>query len=187
MSQQWPARGIAASGLLFLVFGCDGVLNLVPLPYVVQAIPDTLAHVATALLLLLALGWQPPPPFLGAYVLGCVLIDVDHIPILIHFQPLVADAHRPYTHSLTTVVLLVLIGILANNRGRVLAIGAASGVAVHLARDLATGYVPLLWPFTHTDYSVPYGVYASALGLVALGAWFLFLVRRDACPAQIGR
>lgn len=164
-------RGGMGVALSLTVLGCDGVLYGIPMPYLVAALPDEVAHVSTALLLLLALGRRVSREFLLGYVPASFLIDVDHIPIVIGFQPLIAAAHRPYTHSLLTVAVLLVGGLLVRRRWKLVTVGAACGVAVHLFRDLGTGYVPLLWPIVTQDFSIPYSSLAASVVLAGIWCW----------------
>jgi inner membrane protein len=136
------------------------------------ALVDEPAHLATALLLLLALvAALGRPPALG-FVLGAlvasVAIDLDHLPQYLGWDGLTEGVPRPYPHSLLTVACLGAAGLLAWGRAGPVALGAAFGVLAHLLRDTATGPgVALLWPATGATVQAPYVVLAAALALAA--------------------
>jgi inner membrane protein len=112
-------------------------------------------------------------------LLGAVLIDLDHVPLVLWGGPVTEFGGRPVTHSLATVAVLAA-AALAAPRLRIPAGGLAVGVLLHLLRDLATGPgVPLLWPLRPENVLVPYWVYAL---LVVAAA-----VVPPAVPAPAGR
>ena len=61
---------------------------------------------------------------------------------------------RPVTHSLTTVVVVVLAAAASRRHWAVLA-GAAVGLLIHFARDIAEGPpgVRMLWPLSNTAWT----------------------------------
>ena len=141
-----------------------------PLGYPLAAgVSDVIAHLATTLLVLWALGrsacerlWVP--------ALTCsVLIDADHIPGRLGVDWLTAGTQRPYTHSLLTIAV-VLAGVLVWPRRRDLFLGAALGLAIHFWRDLSEPYggVPLLWPASYHSFRAPYS--AHLISMVAVVA-----------------
>lgn len=166
-----PALAVLALALALL---CDLVLRTVELPYLVQAVFDEPAHVATAVVALLALlpavDVRRRATFVAAAVAASVLIDVDHVPLTIfHTRAFTAGTERPYSHSLLTVVLLLLLAALARGRARSAVLGVAFGVTVHLLRDTATGPgIPALWPFWDASARVPYPAYAVVLVTLVL-------------------
>jgi len=104
----------------------------------------------------------------AAILVASVLIDLDHVPGELGTDILTAGTPRPYTHSLATLV--VLLGVAAATRSQVM-LGAAIGVAGHLARDVGTGDgVSLLWPLTDAEASVSFLVYVCVLALTAARA-----------------
>ncbi|WP_158550865.1 metal-dependent hydrolase [Geodermatophilus sp. TF02-6] len=139
----------------------DAVLATRPWPLAVEGALDESAHLLTAGLFLAAL----PPNRLRILVpwalLGAVAIDLDHIPL--YLWGVGAGLGRPGTHSLTSVLVLLLFSRLAP-RWRLPLSGLALGVVLHLGRDLATGPgVPLFWPAATTGVLVPYSAYLAAL------------------------
>jgi inner membrane protein len=163
---------LAIAGIVAL----DLVIRAHDWPLVLLGVLDESAHLLTAWLALAALtarttalpGW----PWVLA---GAVFIDLDHVPLFLGAEWVAATAGgRPVTHSLTTVV--VLLTAATTCRGwRMPLIGLAAGVALHLARDIATGPgVPLFWPLAADDTRLPYWPYLVVL--VALAT--LAVVRR---------
>jgi inner membrane protein len=132
----------------------------------VTGLLDEPAHLATAALVLLAL---PPLPIrVTALVLaGSVGIDLDHVPLYLDVPHVAADGGRPFTHSLLTVALLLLVaGLAPALRQSLLAL--AGGVLLHFLRDIATGPgIPLLWPYDRAIL-VPYELYLAVLAALAL-------------------
>lgn len=140
------------------------------------ALVDWPAHLATTLVLLLALvaaiGAPPPAGFVLGALIASVAIDIDHLPEYLGWDALMEGVARPYPHSFLTVACLALIAALASPRARPVALGAAFGVLAHLFRDLGTGPgVALLWPASDTTAQYPYVVFAVGLALAAAVAF----------------
>ena len=111
---------------------------------------DEPAHLATAILL----NERPTP----AYLIGAVLPDLDHVP-LVFGDPRPGDS-RPRTHSILTVL-----PALAVSRD------LAAGMLAHLARDVALySGASVLWPLSSRSLRVPYPLYAAALTALAVRA-----------------
>jgi inner membrane protein len=147
-----------------------------PLPFI--AVLDEPAHLVTALLFLVA--FLPGRAFaLAPWALaGSVLIDLDHLPLYLWGVLADADGSRPVTHSVSTVAVVVVAGLLTRGRARTALLGLGIGVALHLVRDLATGPgVPLLWPFDPTIVLARYGTYVLVLAVVAVLASVRLLLR----------
>jgi inner membrane protein len=146
-------------------------------PYGYWSVPETAAldepaHLATGILGLLALTELPwllrHPAFLAGAAAGSVLIDLDHIALYEGVKG-VDVGGRPFTHSLSTVVVLAVAGLLTRGRGRQLLLGLSLGVLLHLSRDIATGPgVPLWWPFRVVGQQMPYRWYADGLDVTAI-------------------
>jgi inner membrane protein len=144
---------------------------------------DEPAHVATAWLFLAAfLPVRARTIYLWALV-GSVAIDVDHVPLYL-WHVLAADPEsRPVTHSLTTVVVLAVAAAVASTRLRSPLLGLALGTLLHFFRDLAEGPgVPLLWPLTTANASLPHATYLLILTVVAVAA-----VARRSLTTPVGR
>lgn len=102
--------------------------------------------------------------------MASVVIDADHIPQHLGSDFLTAGTVRPYAHSLTTIVVLLLLS-LPRSRWRSVTLGAAIGVASHLWRDLAEPHgsgVALLWPLSDRAFSTPALVYLVSIGVLAV-------------------
>lgn len=140
---------------------------------------DEVAHLATAALGLLVLACfiDAPRRFYVAALVASVAIDLDHIPLYLGL--LGVQNGRPFTHSLATVVVFVIAAAVSRRHRAVLA-GAAIGLLLHFARDIAEGPpgVRMLWPLQETEWTANYWwslgmiiVFASVrLVLVSLGA-----------------
>jgi hypothetical protein len=153
--------------------------------FAMRGLLDWPAHLATALVILGAMirlrGALPDQRF-GWTMLACsVLIDVDHLPAEFGSQVLTNGTPRPYTHALWTVIVLALAWVVARffviRSGRprpatveLILAGAASGVAAHFVRDIATAPMSFWWPVTDMAVQVPYRWYVLALGvIIAIG------------------
>jgi inner membrane protein len=123
---------------------------------------DWIGHLATGVVLVALL--RPPRRVVAGILAGSVLIDLDHLPLELGTDILTHGTPRPYTHSLLTLV--VVLAVAAAMRSQLL-LGAAIGLAGHLARDLGSGDVVLLWPLSKTSDSVPFAVYIAALAVTA--------------------
>jgi inner membrane protein len=115
---------------------------------------DEPAHLATGALGLLALSCfiAAPRRFYVAGLITSVAIDLDHIPLF--FFGVGNPDQRPVTHSLTTVVVVVAAAA-ASRRHRAVLAGAAVGLLIHFARDIAEGPpgVRMLWPLSNSAWT----------------------------------
>jgi membrane-bound metal-dependent hydrolase YbcI (DUF457 family) len=162
---------LGALGLIGLV---DAAIALLDPPLLVVGLLDWPGHLATTLLLVLALPRLPEATLLGAFA-ATLAIDLDHIPLLLGSAVLSGDFGRPYTHALWTLAL-VGAAALALRRWRppagLVATGAALGLASHFARDLATGPgLTPLWPLSDAVVRAPWLAYAAVLVGLAATAW----------------
>jgi inner membrane protein len=135
-----------------------------------QAPLDWIAHVLTTALIVWGLAPGLRNRVLVPALVASVAIDVDHIPGRLGYDWLTAGTSRPYTHSLATVVVL-LIGAGLVRSARAPLLGVALGVASHLWRDLAEPVhagVALVWPISDGRCEVPQAVYLGSLGALAL-------------------
>jgi hypothetical protein len=134
---------------------------------------DETAHLATMVLVLWALGPRISPRLWFPALIASVVIDADHIPALLGVDWLTVGTPRPYTHSVTTVLVLLALGATAGRRSRVVWRGAALGLSIHLFRDLAEpgSGVALLWPLSDHSFSIAHWLYlmvmAGTAGVVA--------------------
>ena len=164
------------------------------------ALVDEPAHLSTALIVLLAVGgpgllWRHRTFSISATA-GAVLIDLDHIPLYAGVPGISMPGGRPYSHSLTTPVLLMLLACTLP-RAREVFIGLSCGTLLHFVRDVATGPgLPLFWPFDDGNQLLPYAVYFSVIavlaGLATARLWPTSerrrrLPRQRAWPARLSR
>ena len=118
---------------------------------------DEVAHLATGALGLLALSCfiDAPRRFYVAGLIASVAIDLDHMPL---YLGLGNPDQRPVTHSLATVFVIVMAAALSR-RHRAVLVGAATGLVIHFARDIAEGPpgVRMLWPLQNTAWTASFG------------------------------
>ena len=150
----WWVYPILLAGIA-LIF--DAVDRRVPFSVVGNGPLDEVAHLATAALGLLVLERfvDLPRRFYVAALIASVAIDLDHIPLYLGL--LENRDQRPVTHSLATVIVFVAAAVLSRKHRAVLA-GAATGLVLHFARDIAEGPpgVRMLWPLQQTAWSASY-------------------------------
>jgi membrane-bound metal-dependent hydrolase YbcI (DUF457 family) len=96
-----------------------------------------------------------PRRFYGAGLIASVAIDLDHIPLYLGVGN---PYQRPVTHSLATVVVVV-VAAAVSRRHRAVLTGAATGLLIHFARDIAEGPpgVRMLWPLQNTAWTASFG------------------------------
>jgi hypothetical protein len=171
--------------LALYAFGTDELTGWHGMNFAMRGLLDEPAHVATALVILGALvrvRRKLPDQRFGWTMLACsVLIDIDHLPDEFGSEVLTNGTPRPYTHALWTVIVLALAWAAArfivtrSGRPRPAAVelilaGAASGVAAHFVRDIATAPMSFWWPITDMAVEVPYWWYVLALAVfIAIG------------------
>jgi inner membrane protein len=111
---------------------------------------DEVAHLSTAALGLLVLARfiDAPRRFYAAALIASVAIDVDHVPLYLGLSR--SRAPRPVTHSLSTVAVFAAAAA-ASRRHRAVLAGAATGLVLHFARDIACRPgVRVFWPLDDT-------------------------------------
>ncbi len=160
-------RVIVAAGVLFAAdqyFYQQVGAALLP-----QALLDWTDHLLTTLFIV----WAIKPPVserqLVAALVASVVIDVDHLPEQLGSDILTAGTMRPYTHSLTTIMVLLVLAA-ARRDWRAWELGAALGVASHLWRDLAEpagSGVALFWPVSDRTITTPAAVYLVSIAVLA--------------------
>ena len=156
-----PALGVLG------VAGLDLLAGARRWPIPVAGLLDEPAHLLTAGLALAALARARTDIWPWA-LLGAVAIDIDHIPLYLWGGPVADEGGRPVTHSLATVLALLIVAG-AIPKFRTPAGGLAAGIVFHLLRDIATGPgVPLLWPLRPDSVRTAHWSYL--LALVALAA-----------------
>lgn len=124
-----------------------------------------------------------PRRFYTAALVASVAIDVDHVPLYLGIDSVAVQPHgRPFTHSLVTIALLLLIATLWR-RQKMVVLGTAVGVVLHLVRDVVEGApgVALLWPVSDQQWSIT-GATFVVLVAVLLLARFVLLVHAARVP-----
>jgi LexA-binding, inner membrane-associated putative hydrolase len=156
---------------LAVIAGADLLIWRWRAPYAIEALLDGPAHAATGLLGLMALGVGFGAPLVLAVLAGSLLIDADHLPHVFGSDILEHGVPRPYTHSLGTIVILLVVAVLVRDRGRRrLILIATLALALHFFRDMAEPGGPgvsLLWPLSDHAVKVAYGWYAALLLMLA--------------------
>jgi hypothetical protein len=171
--------------LALYVVGTDRLSGWQGMNFAMRGLLDWPAHIATALVILGALvrvRRKLPDQRFGWTMLACsVLIDIDHLPEEFGSELLTNGTPRPYMHALWTVLVLALAWaatrfiVIRSGRPRaamaeLILAGAASGVAAHFVRDIATAPMSLWWPMTDMELQVHYRWYLLALAvIIAIG------------------
>ena len=140
--------------LAVVALAFDAADRRVPFSVLATGALDEPAHLATGALGLLALSCfiDVPRRFYVAGLIVSVAIDLDHIPLF--FFGVGNPNQRPVTHSLATVAVVV-VAAAASRRHRAVLAGAAAGLLIHFARDIAEGPpgVRMLWPLSNTAWT----------------------------------
>ncbi len=100
---------------------------------------DEPGHLLTAWLFLAASPRARRRLDLRWVLLGAVAIDVDHLPLYLWAALASSPGGRPVTHSLITVLVLLVVVAALSRRLSTAATGVAVGVLLHFVRDVATG------------------------------------------------
>ena len=141
-------------------------------PRLTEAVLDESAHAATALILLKAARLDGISLTL-AVLAGAVLIDADHVPMELGASVITRGTNRPYSHSLAMVAAMLALAGISGGRWRRWLLGVAFGIATHLLRDMATGGVPLFWPFLASRTTIDYWAYGVVVLLGGmLASWW---------------
>lgn len=153
----------------FAIFGLDASVPTGHL-LLVHGVTDELGHGLTAIVWHRAARSLRYPSAAFVVLAGGLGLDLDHLSWFRKLADVPVGTSRPVSHSLVTVLVLLLIAVGARRR-RVIWISAALGVSSHLCRDLATGTLPFWWPWSTARVSMPYFWYvAVTIGLVAVTA-----------------
>lgn len=163
---------LAVLGVVLIVAD-DFLFRRDDLSFVSNALTDELAHAATALLCVGALyalrQWHWDSRIWIATVIGGTIIDLDHVPAAFGWNVITIGTDRPYSHSLLTLGILLLVTMRLRSPRRDLGAVATWGLASHYIRDMVDGgAVPLFWPITKHGFTAPYVAYGTLL-LVSLG------------------
>lgn len=165
----------AACAGLWIV-AVDAIFRWFSPSLLLAAILDEAAHFATTLLFVLPLLTRISRHFLAGALMSTVLIDIDHIPARFGLAVMAEGDARPPSHSLLTVIVVIVLALILQGRGRQVLLGIGFGVMTHLVRDMATGGLPFWWPISADNIRFPYAGYAALiLGLITL----LFLPTKE--------
>jgi hypothetical protein len=166
--------------LALYAFATDWLTGWHGMNFAMRGLLDSPAHLATALVILgtlVRVRRTLPDQRFGWTMLACsVLIDLDHLPAEFGSQVLINGTPRPYTHALWTVIVLALAwaatrfftircGWPRPATAELILAGAASGVAAHFVRDIATAPMSFWWPLTDMAVQVPYWWFVAALAV----------------------
>lgn len=131
----------------------------------IHGLADEVAHLMTTLICLAAVRAVGIPVHWFAGLVGAVVLDLDHIPLLLNLIDPVMGSSRPATHSLGPVAPILLLGLIIPP-WRLALWSLGFGMLTHLFRDAATGFAPLAWPLSDQPTHLRYSAYL--LVLVAL-------------------
>ena len=146
---------------------------------------DWIGHLLTALIIALGLRALRLPIPIWSVLIGGLIPDFGHILAWLHLAEPIKGSSRNGSHSLTMVALIVLIAVIDRHCAGVW-LGIAIGAITHLWRDMGTGHVPLLWPFSHGVWGVSFAVYVTVtlgIGLVMIAASYGFAQSRSEATA----
>jgi len=174
ISSRWRSRVLAPSarvvvGAGFLFAADQYAYQQAGTAVLPQAPLDWTDHLLTTLFIIWALKPLVSERQLVPALLASVVIDVDHVPEKLGSHILTIGTSRPYSHSLTTVAVLLVLAA-ARRDWRAWALGAALGVASHLWRDLAeppSSGVALFWPVSDRTIKTAAAVYLVSIAVLA--------------------
>ena len=160
------ARALAAAVVALVLV--DFAFRQVGDSFVPGGLLDEIAHLLTTLIVLWALGPRICERFLIPALVASVAIDLDHVPRELGHDVLTRGTPRPYTHSLLSIVVVLMVAALWRRRGDVM-LGIAIGLAIHFWRDMseADAGVSLLWPFSDHSFRLSHAGYLIVMGLFA--------------------
>ena len=145
---------------------------------------DEVAHLMTTLIVVWALGRRVCERFLIPALVASVAIDADHIPGALGYDFFTQGIPRPYTHSLLSIVVVLVLAALWRSR-RDLCLGVALGLAIHFWRDMSESGagVSLAWPVSDHSFMLSHAGYLAAMAVFATIAALSarFPARRSAC------
>jgi inner membrane protein len=174
LTWEWHVRRSPLRSSLFALVAIAALdLSLVGRqPLVLHGAADELGHMMTALAWYGAMVTIGVPVLLMAMLIGAVMLDLDHVPLVFGWVSTPPGTSRPGTHSLLPVALMLWMALRDKDR-RGWWTAAALGMVSHLWRDLGTGHVALLWPVSDRVATVPYAVYVMGLAapVMVAGLW----------------
>jgi hypothetical protein len=142
----------------------------------IHGLADAVAHLMTTLICLAALRTVGIPVHWFAGLVGAVVLDLDHLPLLLHLVEPVAGSSRPGTHSLAAVAPILFIGLIVSP-WRFVLWSLGLGILTHLVRDAATGFVPLGWPLSNQPVHLRYSIYLLLLVTLATVTTVVAVIR----------
>jgi membrane-bound metal-dependent hydrolase YbcI (DUF457 family) len=115
-----------------------------------------------------ALGPRICDRFLIGALVASVVIDLDHVPRELGHDFLTRGTQRPYTHSLLSIVVVLMVAALWRSRRGVL-LGIAIGLTIHFWRDMseADAGVALVWPISDHSFMLSHASYVIVMGVCA--------------------
>ena len=132
----------------------------------VHGLADEVAHLLTAIICLAAVRAMGVPVHWLPGIIGGVIIDLDHIPLLLDLVSPVPGSSRPESHSLASVAVVLAVGLVVP-QWRAATWSMGYGMVTHLFRDTATGSTPLWWPAVATPVHLRYSLYLLVLVVLA--------------------
>lgn len=176
-------RAFAGASAVLVIVLIDRWLAAAERTLLQTGLVDECAHLLTAALLASAIPARLPVGFIAGMIAGTVVIDVDHLPLILGSDLLTRETNRPLTHCLLSIVIALAFAGIGPTRWRWLGAGVAAGFAAHFWRDLATSTagVPLLWPWLTTGFLTPYPVYLGSLIICVV----MVTVRQPRCNASL--
>jgi inner membrane protein len=159
-------RWVAAAALVLVV--ADWAYRLVGDSVVPGGPLDEIAHLTTTLIVLWALGRRVRARFLVPALVASVAIDADHVPRALGYDFFTQGTPRPYTHSLLSIAVVLILGWFWHARRDVL-LGVALGLAIHFWRDMSESGagVSLAWPVSEHSFMLSHKGYLAAVALCA--------------------
>ena len=132
----------------------------------IHGLADEVAHLMTTLICLAAVRAIGIPVHWLAGVVGAVVLDLDHIPMLLDLVDPVQGSSRPESHSLAPVVAVLVLGVIIRP-WRLALLTLAFAMSTHLLRDAATGFAPVWWPLYDAPVHLRYSAYLLVLVTLA--------------------
>jgi membrane-bound metal-dependent hydrolase YbcI (DUF457 family) len=175
-------RWVAAAAVLLVL--SDWTYRQVGDSVVPGGLLDEIAHLMTTLIVVWALGRRVSDRVLLLALVASVAIDADHVPGALGYGFLTQGTPRPYSHSLLSIVVVLVIAGIWRSRRNVL-LGLALGLAIHFWRDMSESDagVSLLWPVSNHSFMLSHAGYLTAMAVLATIAAVSarFPARRSAC------
>src|SRR5665811_879669 len=152
----WVARYWYVLALLGILVVDATLLGASWLP--LHGFADELSNLLTAFIWLTAAQRLSLPIRVYPGMIAAVVIDLDHLPVILGWFSPPEGTSRPVTHSLSLLLAFVALAVMTTWWAQVWT-GVAVGVLSHLVRDLGTGTVLFWWPLSSDPVSLPYMAY----------------------------